>query len=66
MIADLLIRLEQTDCAGSKPGPPLFYSLAALIGRKMEGKGTIQLSFLPGIPLTEEQAKYLRGDVAAL
>jgi len=66
MIEDMLQRLEDHDCADSKPGPPLPRKLAIVAGLSMEGKGTTQLSFRPGIPLTMIQRKYLKEDVMAL
>lgn len=64
MIADLLQRLAEDDCEGDQPGPPRPRSLEYLSGRKLEGKGTIQLGFIPGVPLTKEQRRYLLQDVS--
>lgn len=65
MVADLLIRLAETDCWSDQPGPPRVRSLEDVLGRPLSGKGTVQLSFRRGLPLTETQRAYLRQDIAA-
>lgn len=62
---DLLHRLATDDCARNKPGPPMMKKLSALTKIRLKGKGTTQLSFKPGVPLTDEQIEYLYEDVEA-
>lgn len=64
MFADMLERLARDDCGEDAGGSPVPRSLADLSGQEMEGKGTTQLSFKAGHPLTSEQERYLREDVA--
>lgn len=64
-IADLLQRLARDDCDADKPGPALYRSLESLHGRPMAGKGSTQLTYAPGRPLTAEQRRYLEADVRA-
>jgi hypothetical protein len=62
MLADMLLRLARND--GDRDGKGLFFrDLATLHGKPMKGKGDTQLSFRPGVALTEEQLAYLRQDV---
>jgi DNA polymerase I-like protein with 3'-5' exonuclease and polymerase domains len=62
MVVDFLQRLAFDD-GGSNPSP--YTTLEKLLGRELGGKGDTQLSYKPGVPLTEEQERYLRGDVEA-
>jgi len=64
-VVDLLHRLATTDCGRDKPGPPRMRKLTELAKSHIEGKGTTQLSFRAGIPLTQEQVDYLGEDIAA-
>lgn len=64
MIGDFLLRLAANDARDHTTGPARFRSLSELAGG-LEGKGTTQLSFRSGHPLTAEQREYLRGDVLA-
>jgi DNA polymerase I-like protein with 3'-5' exonuclease and polymerase domains len=68
MIADLLLRLAKNDCrTWRREGSPKFFQKLSDLApwRSFEGKGSTQLSFRPGVPLTEEQERYLRNDVEA-
>jgi DNA polymerase I-like protein with 3'-5' exonuclease and polymerase domains len=62
MLADMLLRLARND--GDRDGKGLFFrDLGTLYGKPLAGKGTTQLSFRPGVALTEEQLAYLKQDV---
>ena len=62
MIVDFLQRLAYDD-GGPRPKP--YSKLEELLGRPMPGKDDTRTSYKPGVPLTEEQERYLRGDVEA-
>ena len=66
MIVDMFQRLARHDCSREKPGPSKLRRLEELIGRQLVGKGTTQLSFRPGLPLTAEQMEYLKEDITHL
>ena len=62
MITDMLQRLAEDD-AGSET--PRMRSLEALLGEDLAGKGSTQLSFQAGVPLTDDQLRYLVADIDA-
>lgn len=62
MIAHFLQRLAYND-GGSNPSP--YVKLEELTPGGISGKGDVQLSYKPGVPLTPEQEQYLRDDVGA-
>lgn len=62
MIADVLWRLERNDC---ERGGTMFRALDAVLGRRLAGKESTRVGFVPGRALTDEQAAYLRSDVEA-
>jgi len=64
MFADMLRRLAMHDCSDDK-GPPMTKKLEVLYGKPLGGKGTVQMSFRVGVPLTAEQRDYLTMDVEA-
>lgn len=67
MLADLLIRLREHDCENLGVGHNArIRSLADCFGRDIVGKGTVQLGFRPGVPLTADQREYLERDVLAV
>lgn len=63
MLAHCLQELATNDCYGDH-GPPAMPRLDSLAG-PIAGKGTTQLSFVPGHPPTQEQLAYLERDVRA-
>lgn len=64
MFADLLQRLATCDARDHLSGQARYRSLSDLAGG-LAGKGTVQLSFRSGHPISAEQREYLEGDVRA-